>query len=95
MTTMNFIRTAEGWGLASAVSHGSAHAGNKKRSDRAARASHRGELPTVGDFVIPAPVRLAQRVANAAMVRDVAALGAVILFATMVAVLLGLGEPGV
>ncbi len=91
MTTMNFIRTADGWALTGARSAGSSSLGNKPGSS--ARWRREPELPTVRDFVVPAPVRLAHRLASAAMVRDVAALGAVILFATMVAVLLvGLGE---
>lgn len=46
-------------------------------------------IPTVRDFVVPAPVRLAQAVASAAVVRDVAALGAVVVFGTMLALVLG------
>ena len=44
---------------------------------------------TVRDIIVPAPVRLAQAVASAAIVRDVAAFGALIVFGTMLAVLCG------
>lgn len=93
MTMIETGRSVDGWGFGHAVATGAVQGQNKAGSH--GRAGRGRDLPTVGDFVVPAPVRLAHRIAGAAMVRDVAALGAVILFATMVAVLLGLGEPGV
>ncbi|WP_181706830.1 hypothetical protein [Chthonobacter rhizosphaerae] len=49
---------------------------------------------TVSDFMVPAHRRIAASVLQAALVRDVAAFGALILFATMLALVLG-GDPGV
>jgi hypothetical protein len=46
------------------------------------------ELPTVRDFTVSPSRRLADAVASAAIVRDVAAFGALILFGTMLAVVL-------
>jgi hypothetical protein len=48
----------------------------------------RDELPTVREFTVSPAVRLAHAVASASIVRDAAALGAVILFATMLAMVL-------
>lgn len=45
-------------------------------------------VPTVRDFVVSPARRLADAVAGAAVVRDVAALGALVLFGTMLAVIL-------
>lgn len=58
---------------------------NKRRSARPR------EIPTVRDFTVPPSLRIAQAVASAAVVRDVAAFGAVVLFGTMVALVLGGG----
>ena len=58
---------------------------NKRRSE-----AHQDAL-AVRDFIVPAPVRLASALASAAIVRDVAALGAVVVFGTMLAVVLGGG----
>jgi hypothetical protein len=83
-------RTSGGWGTLSSASFRSE---NKRRPylHMVAPTSVPGiavtEAPTVRDFVVPAPVRLAQQIASASMVRDVAAFGAVVLFATMLAVL--------
>lgn len=46
-------------------------------------------VPTVRSFAVPAHRRLALAVAEAALVRDTAAFGAFVLFATMVALVLG------
>lgn len=46
-------------------------------------------LPTVRSFVVPAHKRLATAVAQAEIVRDAAGFGALILFATMLALVLG------
>lgn len=51
-----------------------------------------GEAFTVRDFIVPVHLRLAETLAQAAIVRDVAAFGAVILFGTMLALVLG-GDP--
>lgn len=48
-------------------------------------------VPTVRDFTVSPARRLADAVASAAIVRDVAALGALVLFATMLAVVLSSG----
>ncbi|WP_139315248.1 hypothetical protein [Mongoliimonas terrestris] len=48
---------------------------------------------TVADFMIPPHRRLAASLVQAALVRDVAAFGALILFSTMLALILG-GDPG-
>jgi hypothetical protein len=55
----------------------------------------RGELPTVREFTVPPAIRMAHAVASAAIVRDAAALGAVILFATMIATVLVGMDPSV
>ncbi|WP_237151561.1 hypothetical protein [Oryzibacter oryziterrae] len=52
----------------------------------------RDELPTVRDFTQPPAQRLAQAIASAAIVRDVAALGALVLFGTMLALVLTSGN---
>jgi hypothetical protein len=49
----------------------------------------RGAAVPVRDLVVPAPVRLAQAVAAASIVRDVAALAALVVLATMFSVLSG------
>lgn len=46
-------------------------------------------LPTVRSFVVPAHRRLAAAVAQAEIVRDAAGFGALVLFATMLALVLG------
>lgn len=46
---------------------------------------------TVREIIVPPPVRFAQAVASAALVRDVAAFGALVVFGTMLAVILGSG----
>lgn len=114
MTTIHFVRTADGWGLGAdplaaprrgrwlAALARACRSWNETGSQELARrlfgdaAPAPRELPTVRDFVVPRSVRLAQQVAQATVVRDAAAFGALVLFATMVAVvLLGLGDPGV
>lgn len=47
---------------------------------------------TVREFTVPLHRRIAESVAQAAIVRDVAAFGAVVLFGTMLALVLG-GDP--
>ena len=63
---------------------GSSHRAHR----RTAMPARRGELPTVREFTVPPAIRMAHAVASAAIVRDAAALGAVILFATMIATVL-------
>lgn len=46
------------------------------------------ETPTVRDFVVSPGERLASAIASAAIVRDVAALGAMVLFGTMLVLVL-------
>ncbi|HUG60604.1 MAG TPA: hypothetical protein VMP03_02090 [Methylomirabilota bacterium] len=53
-------------------------------------AARRPDALTVRDFVVPAPVRFAQAVAEAAIVRDVAAFAALVVLATMLSVLSGI-----
>lgn len=48
----------------------------------------RDETPTVRDFALSSRERLASAVASAAIVRDVAALGALVLFGTMLVLVL-------
>lgn len=47
-----------------------------------------GEALPVLHFTVPAPQRLAQRLVSAAIVRDAAGLGALVLFGTMLALVL-------
>ncbi len=48
----------------------------------------REEVPTVRDFTLSPRERLASAIASAAIVRDVAALGALVLFGTMLVLVL-------
>lgn len=48
----------------------------------------REEMPTVRDFTLSPRARLASAIASAAIVRDVAALGALVLFGTMLVLVL-------
>lgn len=48
----------------------------------------REETPTVRDFTLSPRERLASAIASAALVRDVAALGALVLFGTMLVLIL-------
>jgi len=48
----------------------------------------REETPTVRDFTLSPRARLASAIASAAIVRDVAALGALVLFGTMLVLVL-------
>jgi hypothetical protein len=48
----------------------------------------REEMPTVRDFTLSPRERLASAIASAAIVRDVAALGALVLFGTMLVLIL-------
>jgi len=48
----------------------------------------RDEMPTVRDFTLSPRERLASAIASAAIVRDVAALGALVLFGTMLVLIL-------
>lgn len=56
--------------------------------DRVVPGFWREEVPTVRDFAWSSRERLASAVASAAIVRDVAALGALVLFGTMLVLLL-------
>lgn len=49
----------------------------------------RAAVATVGDFAVPAPVRIARAVASAAIVRDTAAFVALVVLFTMFATLAG------
>lgn len=62
---------------------------------RMAIPTRRGELPTVREFTVSPAIRMAHAVASAAIVRDAAALGAVILFATMIATVLVGMDPSI
>jgi len=116
MTTIHFVRTADGWGLGADPLAAPRRSFALPRALKALRSWNKTgsidwlrplfadaaaasggaprELPTVADFVVPRSVRIAQQVAQATIVRDAAAFGALVLFATMVAVLLGFAEPG-
>lgn len=65
---------------------------NKKRSSarygRVLPGFSREETPTVRDFTLSSHERLASAIASAAIVRDVAALGAMVLFGTMLVLVL-------
>lgn len=65
---------------------------NRKRSPRRVGrilpGFTREEAPTVRDFTLSPPERLASAIASAAIVRDVAALGALVLFGTMLVLVL-------
>jgi hypothetical protein len=50
----------------------------------------RATVVTVEEIIVPAPVRLAQRIARAALVRDAAAFAALVVLATLFSVLSGL-----
>jgi hypothetical protein len=60
-----------------------------RRRIRSSSSRLNGSALPVRDLVVPAPVRLAQAVAGASIVRDVAALAALIVLATMFSVLSG------
>lgn len=98
MASFDFVRTADGW--TDAALAGGSRSWNKTGSRACVRRPVRfggpaeGDLPTVRDFMVPPAVRFASAIARAAIVRDVAAFGAFVLFATMVAILLGLGDAG-
>jgi len=66
--------------------------GNKQRSSLPAARFERDfparEIPTVSDFTLSPRERLASAIASAAIVRDVAALGALVLFGTMLVLVL-------
>jgi hypothetical protein len=63
-------------------------AGSLRRSGRVLPGFLREEAPTVRDFTLSPRERLASAVASAAIVRDVAALGALVLFGTMLVLVL-------
>lgn len=63
--------------------------GSSPRIGRIFRDFQADETPTVRDFTLSPGERLASAIASAAIVRDVAALGAMVLFGTMLVLILG------
>lgn len=72
--------------------HRKPHDGNKTRSrltsGRVLPGFSREEAPTVREFTLSPRERVASAVASAAIVRDLAALGALVLFGTMLVLVL-------
>lgn len=70
------------------ASHDKNKTGSLARSGQVLPGFSREEAPTVRDFTLSPRERLASAIASAAIVRDVAALGALVLFGTMLVLVL-------
>lgn len=63
--------------------------GPKPHQGRFSRSFQADETPTARDFTLSPGERMASAIASATIVRDVAALGAMVLFGTMLMLILG------